>query len=91
MISGGNEYFHPGQHVVLRVVSGHRDGSATSCPGAALYAMLPGDRAGGGEDRAAEDLLPADGCEHARIAPGESRPVHFRARFSHYDPLDARS
>ena len=26
---------------MLRVISGHRDGSATSCPGAALYAMLP--------------------------------------------------
>ena len=62
MISGGNEYFHPGQHVVLRVISGHRDGSATSCPGAALYAMLPSIAQAVAKIRSAEDLLPADRC-----------------------------
>jgi hypothetical protein len=46
IVSGGgplNRY--PAGHTVrLQRVSGHRDGDATSCPGNALYAQLPGLR-----------------------------------------------
>ena len=83
MISGGNEYFHPGQHVVLRVISGHRDGSATSCPGAALYAMLPSIAQAVAKTGLPKIYYPRTDADMKRIAPGESRPVHFRARFSH--------
>jgi N-acetylmuramoyl-L-alanine amidase len=37
----GNERFPPGTRLRLRAVSGHRDTGATSCPGAALYRLLP--------------------------------------------------
>jgi hypothetical protein len=39
-ISGGNERFAPGVPVFLRVVSGHRDTGATTCPGERLYERL---------------------------------------------------
>jgi len=83
MISGGNEYFHPGQHVVLRVISGHRDGSATSCPGAALYAMLPSIAQAVAKIGLPKIYYPRTDVNMKRIAPGQSRPVHFLARFSH--------
>jgi hypothetical protein len=83
MVSGGNEYFHPGQHVVERVISGHRDGSATSCPGAALYAMLPSIAQAVAKIGLPKIYYPRTGADMKRIAPGESRPVHFLARFSH--------
>jgi hypothetical protein len=83
MVSGGNEYFHPGQHVVLRVVSGHRDGSATSCPGAALYAMLPAIARAASQIGLPKIYYPRTVAGMTRMSPGQSRPVHFLARFSH--------
>jgi flagellar hook assembly protein FlgD len=41
-ISGGNPKYPAGARVNLRVIAGHRDTGPTSCPGAALYAQLPG-------------------------------------------------
>ena len=40
-ISGGNERFGVGVPVPMRGVSGHRDTSATTCPGKRLYDLLP--------------------------------------------------
>ena len=39
--SGGNPKFPRGKSVVLRAISGHRDIGYTTCPGTALYALLP--------------------------------------------------
>ena len=39
--SGGNPRFGAGVPVRLRMISGHRDVYATSCPGGAAYALLP--------------------------------------------------
>jgi flagellar hook assembly protein FlgD len=41
MVSGGNPKYAAGTHVTLRVVSGHRDGTLTDCPGDTIYAQLP--------------------------------------------------
>ncbi|MFD7262055.1 peptidoglycan recognition protein [Streptomyces sp. NPDC059874] len=42
--SGGGNRFPKGQSVKLNVISGHRDGFATECPGKRLYAQLPPTR-----------------------------------------------
>ncbi|WP_329384797.1 peptidoglycan recognition protein [Streptomyces sp. NBC_01351] len=42
--SGGGNRFPKGQSVKLNVISGHRDGFATECPGKRLYAALPPTR-----------------------------------------------
>ncbi|MEV7523996.1 peptidoglycan recognition protein [Streptomyces sp. NPDC091371] len=42
--SGGGNRFPKGQSVKLNVISGHRDGFATECPGKQLYAKLPPTR-----------------------------------------------
>jgi flagellar hook assembly protein FlgD len=41
-ISGGNPEYPAGTAVRLRAISGHRDTGPTTCPGASLYAQLPG-------------------------------------------------
>jgi uncharacterized protein with LGFP repeats len=38
--SGGGNLYKKGANVRLRVISGHRDGFATACPGARLYKKL---------------------------------------------------
>ncbi len=38
--SGGGNLYKKGTNVRLRVISGHRDGYATECPGKQLYAKL---------------------------------------------------
>lgn len=40
--AAGTDDFQPGESVRLRNISGHRDGSSTDCPGATVYARLPG-------------------------------------------------
>jgi flagellar hook assembly protein FlgD len=40
--SSGNERYPAGTHVLLNVVSGHRDTGPTTCPGDVLYGELPG-------------------------------------------------
>ncbi|WP_338677126.1 N-acetylmuramoyl-L-alanine amidase [Streptomyces sp. SCSIO 30461] len=44
-VSTDNGKYRAGQRVSLRRISGHRDGSATDCPGDRLYANLPEIRA----------------------------------------------
>jgi uncharacterized protein with LGFP repeats len=41
MRSGGNDKYPAGSVVNFNAISGHRDGSATDCPGARLYDRLP--------------------------------------------------
>jgi hypothetical protein len=38
--SGGGNLYRKGKKVRLNVISGHRDGFATNCPGKKLYAKL---------------------------------------------------
>lgn len=40
LVSAGNDKYPAGTAVTFRVVSGHRDGKYTSCPGDYLYALL---------------------------------------------------
>jgi hypothetical protein len=40
LTSAGGNLYRKGKNVQLNVISGHRDGFATDCPGAALYARL---------------------------------------------------
>ncbi|MFD7839979.1 N-acetylmuramoyl-L-alanine amidase, partial [Streptomyces sp. NPDC059761] len=42
--SGGGNRFKKGTNVNMNVISGHRDGFATECPGKLLYAQLPPTR-----------------------------------------------
>ncbi|MET9853856.1 peptidoglycan recognition protein [Streptomyces sp. NPDC006450] len=42
--SGGGNLFAKGSNVRLNVISGHRDGFATECPGRRLYTQLPPTR-----------------------------------------------
>ncbi len=42
--SGGGNKFAKGTNVKLNVISGHRDGFATECPGKLLYGQLPPTR-----------------------------------------------
>uniref|UniRef100_UPI0015F088BB peptidoglycan recognition protein family protein n=1 Tax=Streptomyces sp. WELS2 TaxID=2749435 RepID=UPI0015F088BB len=46
LTSGGGNLYPKGKKVRLNVVSGHRDGYATECPGKRLYAKLGTVRAG---------------------------------------------
>ncbi|MFE1785587.1 N-acetylmuramoyl-L-alanine amidase [Streptomyces sp. NPDC059506] len=40
LVSGGNGKYPKGERVSVRVISGHRDGFSTDCPGAELYNRL---------------------------------------------------
>ncbi|GHI89336.1 hypothetical protein Sxan_67000 [Streptomyces xanthophaeus] len=42
--SGGGNLYAKGQNVTMNVISGHRDGFATECPGKQLYGKLPTTR-----------------------------------------------
>ncbi|MFG2997753.1 peptidoglycan recognition protein [Streptomyces sp. NPDC048340] len=44
LTSGGGNRYPKGQKVSLNVISGHRDGFATECPGKRLYSELPPTR-----------------------------------------------
>ncbi|MEU2928460.1 peptidoglycan recognition protein [Streptomyces sp. NPDC007251] len=46
LTSGGGNLYPKGKKVRLNVISGHRDGFATDCPGASLYAELGTARSG---------------------------------------------
>ncbi|MFE7120337.1 peptidoglycan recognition protein [Streptomyces sp. NPDC057654] len=45
LVSGGGNRFRKGARVKLHVISGHRDGFATECPGSKLYRKLGSARA----------------------------------------------
>ncbi|OEJ35684.1 peptidoglycan recognition protein family protein [Streptomyces subrutilus] len=44
LVSGGGNRYPKGRNVAMNVISGHRDGFATACPGAKLYGKLPTTR-----------------------------------------------
>ncbi|MEU9252495.1 peptidoglycan recognition protein [Streptomyces sp. NPDC048270] len=44
LTSGGGNRYPKGQNVSMNIISGHRDGFATACPGAKLYGKLPTTR-----------------------------------------------
>ncbi|MGW1075843.1 peptidoglycan recognition protein family protein [Streptomyces sp. NPDC002537] len=44
LVSGGGNLFKKGSSVKLKVISGHRDGYATECPGDRLYSRLGSTR-----------------------------------------------
>ncbi|MEU8571636.1 peptidoglycan recognition protein [Streptomyces pathocidini] len=44
LVSAGSNKYKRGARVTLNVISGHRDGFVTSCPGAELYRKLPSAR-----------------------------------------------
>lgn len=44
LVSGGGNRYPKGTDVKLDVISGHRDGFATDCPGERLYQELPAIR-----------------------------------------------
>ena len=45
LVSGGSDRFAAGRTVPLKVISGHRDGGFTDCPGTIAYQKLPALRA----------------------------------------------
>ena len=86
MVSAGNPRYRAGRHVVMNAVSGHRDGYPTSCPGSALYALLPRIRA-----KAQAIGLPKIWRPRhdplIRTAPDAVLPLLLRAKFSHTTPF----
>jgi hypothetical protein len=83
MVSAGNPRYRRGRHVVLDAVSGHRDGYPTSCPGSALYALLPRIRAAAVAIGGSKIWAPRHTPNLHRIAPDAALPLLMRARFSH--------
>jgi hypothetical protein len=82
MVSSGNPRYRAGRHVVMNAVSGHRDGYPTSCPGSALYALLPRIRAAALAIGLPKIWAPTHTPNLHRIAPDAAIPLEFRARFS---------
>jgi hypothetical protein len=87
MTSAGNPRYRAGRHVVMNVVSGHRDGYPTSCPGSALYALLPRIRAAAQSIGLPKIWAPRHVPNLHRIAPDAVLPLLMRARFSHETPF----
>jgi hypothetical protein len=83
MVTAGNERFPPGARVRLRTVSGHRDTGATSCPGAALYALLPRIAEGARKTGLPKIYSPQVERDLRRLSPGAIEPLRFKARLSH--------
>ncbi len=90
MISSGNEYFHPGQGVWLRAVSGHRDGSATTCPGAALYALVPAVAKAAYAIGLPKIFASRVYGHFVRVNAGAVQPLSITATFSHLTRWAAR-
>jgi hypothetical protein len=82
MVSTGNERFRRGAHVRLPAVSGHRDTGATTCPGAALYRLLPRIAAAARRTGLPKIFAPRASGDVRRRSPGEVRPIRFRATLS---------
>ena len=90
MISSGNEYFHPGQGVWLRAVSGHRDGSATTCPGEALYALIPAVAMAAYAIGLPKIFASRVYGHFVRVGAGTVQPLSVTATFSHLTQWAAR-
>jgi N-acetylmuramoyl-L-alanine amidase/FlgD Ig-like domain len=71
LVSGGNPKYVAGRTVTFNVVSGHRDGTLTDCPGNAIYAELPG---------IAQDAYASGGPKI--FAPEASALTSYPVRFS---------
>ena len=82
MVSSGNPRYRAGRHVVMNAVSGHRDGYPTSCPGSALYALLPRIRAAALAIGLPKIWAPTHTPNLHRIAPDAAIPLELRAKFS---------
>jgi hypothetical protein len=87
MVSSGNPRYHVGRHVVLDAVSGHRDAYPTSCPGSALYALLPRIRAKARAIGLPKIWRPRHDPSLIRTAPDAVLPLLLRAKFSHTTPF----
>jgi hypothetical protein len=87
MTSAGNPRYRAGRRVVLNAVSGHRDGYPTSCPGAALYALLPRIRAAAQSIGLPKIWAPRHVPNLHRIAPDAALPLLMRAKFSRTTPF----
>jgi hypothetical protein len=89
--AGGESNRYPaGTEVTLQRISGHRDGDSTSCPGADLYAHLPGVRSSAARYAIATTGLTAR-VDHRTVT--WQRPVRFSGdlRFADgSDPAGAR-
>jgi N-acetylmuramoyl-L-alanine amidase len=83
MVSSGNPRYQRGRHVMFNAVSGHRDGYPTSCPGPALYALLPRIRSAAVSIGLPKIWAPRHEPNLHRIAPDAVLPLLMRARFSH--------
>ena len=68
-------------------VSGHRDGFPTSCPGSALYALLPRIRAAAVSIGLPKIWAPRHEPNLHRIAPDAALPMLMRTKFSHLTPF----
>ena len=82
MVSSGNPRYRAGRRVVMNAVSGHRDGYPTSCPGSALYALLPRIRAAALAIGLPKIWAPTHTPNLHRIAPDAAIPLELRAKFS---------
>ena len=82
MKSSGNPRYPPGRHVLFHAISGHRDGSPTSCPGTALYRLLPGIRRAVARIGLPKIWSPEHHPGLRRLAPDAARPVRFTATLS---------
>src|SRR4051812_29832478 len=87
MVSSGNPRYRTGRHVVFNAVSGHRDGFPTSCPGSALYALLPRIRAAARSIGLPKIWRPTHRRSLHRIAPDAVLPLTLRAKFSKRTPF----
>jgi N-acetylmuramoyl-L-alanine amidase len=87
MVSSGNPRYRVGRHVVFNAVSGHRNGFPTSCPGSALYALLPRIRAAARRIGEPKIWAPRHSPNLHRIAPDAVLPLELRAKFSNRVPF----
>src|SRR6478672_8513804 len=78
----GNERFPPGTRLWLRAVSGHRDTGATSCPGAALYRLLPRIAAAARRIGLPKIFNPRVKGSLRRLGQDGVAPIRFRATLS---------
>ena len=78
----GNERFPPGTRLWLRAVSGHRDTGATSCPGAALYRLLPRIAAAARRIGLPKIFNPRVKGSLKRLGQDGVAPIRFRATLS---------
>jgi hypothetical protein len=78
----GNERFAPGTRLRLRAVSGHRDTGATSCPGAALYRLLPRIAASARRIGLPKIFHPRVKGSLRRLGQDGVAPIRFRATLS---------